>query len=290
MKIILSLSIIITLTQLKAMSQNITDTVLDGQKLLNLKLANPSKYYRYEITPTIYTLLKFKKGSVVNCKFHNLKSTILKIDTHYFKGGYNVLSKNVQGNYIYNMLSIYKRNDPLSLIILAHDSVGEYSQFSNRYTYYSNKQLSCISKHYLFDKSSQDISYERNGRLSFIETRDSLEKLKEVTFYNKHFMINWTMRINDGINVRKQFDCKGNLIQVDSTFKEKQTSTRISYYPNKNIKVKACYINDRQDGTCNIYYEDSRLKATETYILEKKVGRYIYYNKDGTIKKEGVYK
>lgn len=288
MRIITILYIILALN---ATSQNMHDSILNGTTLINLKQANPNAFYKYLIADNCYTLIKFKDGKVIDYCFNSLSHSTLKVDTFYYtnKNGFTIKLNKKEKNPS-NILRISKSKDVFYLCIGADDTLSE-NYYGNRFYYYSNKQLCSVIKANPTNKTTQTIKYTRKGLLDGIETRDSLDKYTEVTVYTKTGTIDFKLWRNYDITVREQYDGKGNLMQVDSTNTEyKHVGTRVSYYLNKNIKVKIGYSDGKQNGICYAYYEGGALKGTETYVLGKRVGKYVYYNKDGTIKKEGFYK
>lgn len=276
---------------LNATGQNIQDSILDGSILINLKRAKTNTFYKYIIANNCYTLIKFKDGKVIDYCFNSLSHTTLKIDTFYYtnKNGFVIkLNKNEKNPS--NILRISKSKDVFYLCIAADDTLST-NYYGNRFYYYSNKQLCSVINADPINKTTKTIKYTRKSLLELVEIRDSLDRFTDVTVYTKKGTLDFKMWRNNDITVREQYDGKGNLLQIDSTNAEnKHIGTRVSYYLNKNIKVKIGYSDGKQNGICYTYYENGSLKATETYKFGRRSGKYIYYNKDGTIKKEGIYK
>lgn len=290
MKLIILLFCVLSLS---VKSQNITDSILDGSTLLNLKQAKAGYFYRYIIDDNCSTLIKYKFGLIEEYKFIYPIVTNLNIDTIYHKdkNGLTIILSDNEKKRMFNELHIYNRKDDLYLMIVGRDTLHNNFTHSNMYFYYSNKQLCSVIKNNASKDTINTIKYTRDGKLSSVIIEDSSKIHKTAIIYTKKGAVDFKLRSNLGITVREQYDGKGNLLQVDSTNAEyKHIGTRVSYYLNKNIKEKIGYSDGKQDGIFYIYYENGVLKATETYKFGRRSGKYIYFNKDGTIKKEGIYK
>lgn len=282
----MKITLFIFFFSLKLLSQNIKDSILSGDSLLNLNQAVPNAYYRFNIDDRRSTLIKFSKGEVIKCLFEKPVDDDLKIDTSYFEGGLTISLKNKSGISEFNTVKIYKKGDDLSLIIAARDPLNGNLGYGTSYYFYSNKQLSGVIKSINCLKYS--IRYERNGNKASDEIRDSLNKLREIVMYTSKNTIDWKMRILNNVTIREQYDGKGNLIQIDSTNSEhKHIGTVVCYYPSKIIKRRTPYFDGKINGINYTYFPNGNINTMETYVNGQKSGKYIHYNQNGTIKKEG---
>lgn len=280
--------IVICLLKLSLAGQSQADTVLEGKLLLNLKNAQPTKYYRYPLDRDRATLLKFDKGLVVNYKFELKSTDNLKIDTLRFTDGFHIVLKNKEGKRMYNEIMIDKKNK-LYLMIWGLSPVNHSSLYGSSYSYYSNKKLASIREYDEIDKITRNRHYERDGRFGSEETRDSLGKYITMVVYNSKGEIDFKMQRKDSAIVREQWGGKGWLQQIDSLdYNNVHEGNLVVYYPNKTIKARIPYKKDKVTGIVYHYYPDGKLEKTENFIENKKTGAYILYNQDGSIKKKGV--
>jgi antitoxin component YwqK of YwqJK toxin-antitoxin module len=262
-------------------SQNKNDTI-DGALLTNFKKSDPTKVYRYQLSPAAYTFLKFKKGKVVQVAF-TIANTSIDIDTIRNKDDITFkarINKTANGN-----VYIDKKGSLYLIVDFAHLLQEDDRNIYNHFTYYNNGNR---ARTYIVNDKKQPycIEYYNTGVKFKEEIRDSTNKISEVKVYRKNSTLEYKSVTSEKCVVREFYSEKDDLTSIDSVdFNSKNIGSSVSYYPNKKIRGIIPYKDGWISGVCEEFYPLGQPKSKDRFKDGLPTGEFILYKKDGSIKK-----
>lgn len=273
---------------MSCISQETFDKYVDGEMLRDLRTADTSVFYRYQLDSWRSTYIKFsKRGEIVSYYFdyaHRGKS-YLRIDSLiHSRHSYTYALVDGNGNRLFNAITMHSNG---VLVIGGYHGPNRYGK---NYAY-SSKRLSRISEYrnggiqfgveVMFDKKRGFKAMERQFNLETGEV--------DMLVYHESGSVDYRWINSDNQSVRSQYDKKGVLLQIDSIHdKSIGLGSTVVFFPDGVTEISIPVLGPVAHGTVKAFHRNGMKKSEISYDKGVPTGQYFFYNELGEIIGSGI--